>query len=598
MVDSMKQNSSIDIEHAIETVRLFSQPQEASDVPCIEQFDIKDGKLSAQHRTKIETTLAFTKDFLVRAFSSLLRQRQEQKHNAIKGTLQASLDILKVYSSALVHMQKGTALDRSLAERVLSAASTYNDFVRQRKGQPDTVSGRIKRFFLDMAGWSMDVDIIQEEIHIPETLQYSSSSHEPLLNHKITFQKESRTSKKVLNVLHAVHDRNAPLQQEIDLFRVKAISLLLHQETLPYSLEEVLSLVHSCPIDVSYHEAGYLLNGHTFQLRQVISNFPGIEIEIKGSFQRDNFHPGLVIPVKGSFQLNSYTFQSGFPHPMQHTGIGLHEKLFPNCLLRPNMCPNLEQLIEAKYAISRELLPNGSIYHKAKELLESRKSIFRQNKTIFALQKRAIGAHILAAGVCDLSMVHQFLDQIQHTQTWYEELSRTTATFYDRVTAEPIERLQSEWLLKPDSPLRTLSPESAYKLCREIMLESVHKAKEELGFPFAPDVIEAFGTATNTLHLQQLSEHLNFEPPQLSAFEKLLTSLFHQQLTFIHELNELSTEQLEEHLIAVMKEEIAIFEDTPSDNPLVAKARDLVEELTQYYSVRFETQLSASQISS
>src|SRR5262245_20559264 len=174
----MKSNSSIDIERAIETVRLFSQPPDVRGMLTLEHFEVQDGKLQEQHRSTLKKSLAFTKDCLVRTFSADLRQRQHEKHKAIKGTLQESLDVLKVYSSALVHMQKGSDVDRVLAKRVLLAANTYNDWVRTAKHKPDTVSGKIKQFFLKMAGWAIDEELMQTEINIPETQEYSSAERE------------------------------------------------------------------------------------------------------------------------------------------------------------------------------------------------------------------------------------------------------------------------------------------------------------------------------------------------------------------------------------------------------------------------------------
>jgi len=572
----MKENKSIDIERAIETVRLFSQPEEMHSLPTLEHFVIEDGMLQHLPRSIFEKTLAFTKDCLACTFSSVMREKQAQKQQAIIGTLQESLDLLKVYSSALVHMQKGSEGDKILAKRVLMAANTYNAFVRQAKQHPNSLSGMIKLFLLKMAGWAVDDELIKNEIHVPQTLESSSekapTSYEKQLGHKISHKQKSRTAKKVLSILQSTKrvDLGVPKTEEIDLFRVKAMTLLQTEKTLPYSLEESISLVKSCPIEYSLHEGAYLLNGYVIELRTKISNFPGIETQIKGAFQRDTFHPELVLPIKESFQISSYSFQSGYPHPSQYTGIALHEKLIPNFLLRPQMCPQLEGLLEIKRHLSQELIPNGLYYEKAKELLQRRKTLFASNKTLFDLQMRGIFAGFL----------NKFFDS-----NWYEELYQASYKFNERVIADPIRKLQEEWLLKNSSVIQKFP----YQTCLAILQDSIEKAKIELRDPFSPNIVEAIGKACNTIHLLQISEHLNFEPPKLSPYEhKLLIMLFRQQLIFAYELQHLDPDNLEEHLVQVLLDDIALFEEADPQNVHTKEARNITQELIQYYTLRYE----------
>src|SRR5262245_48275954 len=95
------------------------------------------------------------------------------KHSINKESLQQSLDILKLYSSALVQLQKNSGVDRELAERILKTAQNYNALVRQSK-EPPSLSKKIKHFIFKIAGYTLDEELMQTEIHIP---------------HKVTFKK-------------------------------------------------------------------------------------------------------------------------------------------------------------------------------------------------------------------------------------------------------------------------------------------------------------------------------------------------------------------------------------------------------------------------
>jgi len=112
----MKKNDQIlDIEHAIETVRLFKEHKEA-------------------------TTCS---------------------------KLQKSVDLIKVYTTLYGDMQQGTDEQKLLADRILDAAKGYNEEVRKEKVRTASLSSIIKRFFLRMAGKAEHRLLAEAEIPIP-----------------------------------------------------------------------------------------------------------------------------------------------------------------------------------------------------------------------------------------------------------------------------------------------------------------------------------------------------------------------------------------------------------------------------------------------
>src|SRR5262245_13064772 len=107
------------------------------------------------------------------------------KQSVSKESLQQSLDILKLYSSAFVLPQKNSAIDQQLAERILKTAEHYNALVRQTKS-PSSMGQRLKQFIFKITGLTEDVEWIPTEI--------------PLIQHKVTFQRANLTSQKVANL--------------------------------------------------------------------------------------------------------------------------------------------------------------------------------------------------------------------------------------------------------------------------------------------------------------------------------------------------------------------------------------------------------------
>lgn len=410
-----------------------------------------------------------------------VREFTEQK--SAPKDLQPSLDLLSAYTSALPR------IDSSLARRVVETARTYNERVRQEELEPASVSGILRELFSKLSGKKR---VRRHEIYIP------------------TF------SDKILSVLQSVQrnsdaDFGAPKQVEIDLFKTKALTLLVDAGI---TLVEALSLIKTGSISYSLTEGAYLLQGNALHLRMHTSRLPGCEYEIQGSFQRDSFHPELVLPV--TFELISHIAPTGFPAPSQYIGMPLSDILFPN-LLRPKMCPKFALFLEQKRALAKDLLPTGALFTKAQAHIVRKKTQLEKLRPL--IQKLPLP--------CELEKAEEYIKE--HIEA-------------------PIHRMQDEWLLKQNS---TLTADSPY----------------------------------TSLYLLQLSEHLNVEPHTLSPFERaLFTSLFRQQLIFSHELQHGDLDPKE-----LLEQDIALFNGTPTQDPFTQEAQELVEELLQYYPVRYET---------
>lgn len=533
-------SSSIDIERAIETVRQFTLTNESGNTLSLAQFDLQDGSLHLQNRSTLEQTIAF----IACTFSTSNRKKQSEKHKALTHTLQNSLNLLKIYSSALEQMNH----NQGLADKLLQAAQSYNAMVRQTKNKAPSISQKIKRFFLDIAGWSLDNELIQTEIHIPEPLEYSSHS---LSNHKITIQKAN-------NLSHLVPPLNTglkPKKEELDAFRLKAITLLQSQKELTgLTHEEIVDLVQKHPIDSFFSP-----NTSLVSLRQRLSNFPGEEIEIKGSFQRDLLHPELCFPLKESFKIHTRILQSGFPHPLQYIGFSLHEKLFPTLILQPKSLPFLSAVLEKKRTLSHALLPDGHLYSRAKALFKLRCKLLPRYKPQLEEVMKTL---ILASG------------HTPCTDDFTFDIHETVALC---IIAKPLELVQKQWLFSNNTKI------DCKKILQEAILEECQSLKQG---SYALSLAKSLGSAIPNLYLMQLSEHFGFKAPTLSPFEKmLLTSLFRQELIFIAELEEtFELDHFETHLESLFREEMALFSNHPLSDEYTLGAQKLVHELVDYYT--------------
>lgn len=337
-----------------------------------------------------------------------VRKFNEEQHSTPQGPLQASLDLLKVYTSAAPYLQKGSEKEKLLAAQVVEVAKKYNELVRQQKLPLTSISGILKQFFLRIAGKREYKPLIHHEIHIPH-----SATHLAVLSpYKIT--RKAQASEKILSVLQTVQrnsdaDYSGPKQAELDLFRTKCLSLLSSETRISVPLEEALVLIKNCPISYTLEEGAYLLHNNILHLSLSVIPLPGITLELIGAFQRDPMHQNLVIPVKDSFQLISHVEQTGFCQPIQYLGFALHEKLLPSCILRPQMCPNYDNLLKKKQLLAEKILEGGPLYKKAKRLIAQKKELFNSSHELFIRVKGLLTALTI--------------DAVEECPNWYETLS-------------------------------------------------------------------------------------------------------------------------------------------------------------------------------
>ncbi len=115
-----------------------------------------------------------------------VRLFKEQKGQETHARLQKSVDLIKMYTTLYSDMKRGTEEEQKLAERILDAAKGYNEEIVREKISTSTLSGIIKRFFLRMAGKPRLELLEKSEIPLPQ--KYSTEKIKSVL---ISIQKNT-----------------------------------------------------------------------------------------------------------------------------------------------------------------------------------------------------------------------------------------------------------------------------------------------------------------------------------------------------------------------------------------------------------------------
>lgn len=182
------------------------------------------------------------------------------------------------------------------------------------------------------------------------------------------------------NVVTSRQQEASASPQEIDAFRMKAISVLLkHAGT---SVSEAMRCVRTSPIKAIMVQGENETAG-VVALQQRLMTFPGEFVEVQGSFRRRVLQTGRSTPIPESFSAETLSTQTGFPHPSQHTGWALSEALLVEYPQRPHLLPHLTTLLERKRDAGLRLLPHGSLIGKAKQSYGIRRRVFDENRKIF-----------------------------------------------------------------------------------------------------------------------------------------------------------------------------------------------------------------------
>lgn len=358
-MDEKRKDSTYEIQAAIEILEAFSRERESKS-----SFSL------------LKKTIAFAKDIFTRSTDTQIR-------------VQKALDTLKRNASLIQEMEKGSTPQKNLASSAYAAIDRFNAMGQQLKKRP-----------LPWRRW-------MEQVH-GEIPRDTIPNEKIELSHKFHFVESEKTLYRPSLFIDPSPIKNdlKPSPFELDAFRMKAITLLKHQEIRFTSLTDELKLIREVPIVVQESPSlSQTFKESIIAMRQTLSTLPGETIELKGSFKRYPESSCHSVPIPESFHIETQIHQIGFPHPSQRNGWSVSHLLLPSEGVAHEM----------QIHIAKELQPHGRWNQQAKETLKLKKLAFEANLNEFIMLHRRLNQKMLNDSHQDYRSV---LD------SFYEELSK------------------------------------------------------------------------------------------------------------------------------------------------------------------------------
>lgn len=380
-MDEKKSESTKELQKAIEILEKFSRDRENSST-----FSL------------LKKTISFAKQL----FSPTHLDEQKSIHQA--------MDIIKKNTSFIQSLAKGTPQQKEWVSAAYSIIHRFNQLGTFFKKPP-----------LSWRRWMghLPIDIPNDLAEIKKETSYKFHH---LDEDKDRFSLPSLIEKKSSTVSE---DPIAPSTQEIDAFRMKAITLLKHHEVRFTSIAEQLKIIREVPILlIDPPPYAKSISHSIITMQQTLSPLPGETIELKGAFKR---HHSQSIPIPESFHLASRSAQTGFPHPSQYTGWSL--------------CPQIvsEDLwVHKMQKMAKQLMPEGSLNKKAKHLLTAKHQTFNTHSQLFLNLHHQLNQRILKkAQFPENPTLDTFYAILKTEKNVYDVLSRTHEIIVSKVWDSP-----------------------------------------------------------------------------------------------------------------------------------------------------------------
>lgn len=602
MNEKSNSNPKDELQLAIENLEEFANQNENSSIPIVLNLDVQNNHIISSEKSKLQEKIDLSCRFISGLFSS---SKPDIKRLEVQKTLLQSIEFLKTHYRLIEKLKHGTESDQELASWALKAINRYNDLIQKSKTKPKNLTSRVARFVYEQSGVTVDEELTNHPIVLPRffSVQFSSTSSPQIA-----------TTQKVASLFGPIPDKNTPsipTKHEVDALHMKAITLLRNHD-FPVSLRTTLkSYLNESPINATICEPAANSESSDMSivsLEQTINPFPGEVITLQGLFKRDTKSRVPSVPIPDSFHVSTKAFQTGFPHPLQHTGWSLADQFIPASALRLSDLPLFEKVYLQKTLTAQELLPEGKFNDKAKQILKIKKRIFEENCQEFLIQHELIfKALVQAAQDPDLTYAYAepiitcFYEKLKTHPKPFEHISHIHHLINELFIAGPYNFLQEAWIngdLKAEnigdakdnyfSALNILEREMIK--IKDDLLQQKLETKEELDYLLTVGSLIAI--AGKAIILQQLSETMGYPPPLLNNFEKKIqTCTFKHQLAFFEELSldpqdpEIKS-RLEEMTRKQLREEYVLFraESSESFDDLPVK---ISNELEVYYNSRF-----------
>lgn len=430
---------------------------------------------------------------------SLNRTFKLANENVSATILQAIQHVRRYHRFVTEKLPKGTPKQQQLAERALGSIQRYNAMAEEMRGTKSW-KGKIQRFFIQNSG----LDFLEEKIVLPN--------------------KEDPVTGKISSI-QSVNFQPVVRQEERDLFRAKAISLLSKNGS---KVSDLLPALHNSPIFAQVNET-VIPESSTITLSQAISPLPGETLIVRGSFTRSKNARNGCVPLPETFEITASSHQTGFPHhPSLYTGWAMPHVLIPEHLLHPKRAKMVSELLKKKNEASLKLMPNGEWNTRAKDLLHKRRRLFNENRETFLELHRKLVKHLIGC---------EFIGEFSFN---FDELCELYHAVNQIVARIPYERLMHTWMDRQSHELQSLSPNKRYHAAETILKREVKIQLKESAQPaLVVKMVERLQEAYHKILLQAVAEIMDIPAPALDGRAEVLQAVLYRQLeAFIEELKE------------------------------------------------------------
>ncbi len=609
---------SQDLHTAISNLEQFALLNAFEPIPHFYHLELKDGHIIPNAVDPYQKLVGLARCFVTALLSDTVRRDHEQRRDRLQQEILRAIDIVKNSYPLLDKLKNGDAAERKLADAAMATIDHFNSVIEGARDRPPSWGQRFARFLFRRSGLSVDEHLARQTIELP--LPASQHCESPQDVGQACYKVSTMVPGIASNVSSKVSSLAAPQQgplyvslipshREVDAFRVKAITMIRNYGFPSTSLSEALKAVRQTPVQSADTKITKGLQGEAtiVTFKQTIEPFPGEVLLLEGSFRRDAHSKVPSIPIPDSFRLFSRSSQSGFPHPIQHAGWGLCDKLLPPCPDYPEKLPLYRMLCDQKRKMAQALLPSGVLLFQAKRLLETQKELFEAYHDEFLTLHRRLASAIARATNANTNngIIKNLFHFLKGQSAALEQLAQAYSCICDTAIVKPLEYLQNSWLsARASGSWTALTSERRLELSRSMFLEGAQEALERLKAEKLLQVPEPLATymvflgqllqkPACELVLQYMSEKIGFEPPKLSPFaQRLQTATFRQLMAFMVNLEvDLGDDPEEQRLLVKNRLVMTLEADiTCFEEPLAMNANKSVtslrKELADYYHQR------------
>lgn len=445
--------------------------------------------------------------------TSLIQVIEEVRENTTQPSAHPSL-VKRILDFASQLFIPKTSIDQREMHQVLDLVSKAVPFINTLQQGTNDQRALATRAAQVITDYNRLIDTIPKE-H-PNT-KNSDSLTQGLLNRKIELPKptpafnqiNSLPDGKVSGTVQSLFANRNVFPE--DLFRVKAITLL--KNTL--GMKSAILAVKNTPIQTVWDS-----KKNMFRAEQTICTFPGEVCVLTALLDHKN--GGIPSELDCKFSIH----QTGFPASSQYTG-GL---VFPHELIQESTAlPLHEKLQEEKKSIAQALLPEGSKYQKAKEIISLKKEAFLKNREEFLRHHQGYILQLISAAFGR----RLNNDEIQIVKDFFKFLGCASQPFEKM---HEVSRLINVYVTEDD-----FSEEKLFSLQTQLTQQTIN---------YILLIIHALAPTMKRISLCE---------PLTSFDNKVIASAYYQQYQFCRELNHSDSLTLE--LIA-MEMRVYLAHDT------------------------------------